>query len=404
MRFFFEAGREEDYDIMQIQAPVFDFDFFDPRILADPYQHDSDLRETSPVVWIPAYKTYAASRHNDVRAILSDWRSFSSRVRPFSLDRTPVSQILVADDPPNHTAVRAALNGFVSPTALAAAEKGFIETAEEVVSEFLDKRDFDAFDLASRFVLKAFPDYLGLPPDGRENLLPFGEALFNCFGPMNELAKASLERAENAFGWVEENCQRSVVAPGRLADQIYSLSDSGVVADADAAELVRSVLSAGFDTTILTLTAAIYYPAGDPSIWSHAEDPKYRRRLFEETLRIEPPARWVGRVVKERAIISGVEFAEGDNILLLLTSAGRDPRKWESPDAFSINRTNAGHLGFGYGIHACVGQVLARLEFEVLFAVLRKRARLLQRNGTPSRIINNTTNGWKSVPVRLIAA
>lgn len=91
-------------------------------------------------------------------------------------------------------------------------------------------------------------------------------------------------------------------------------------------------------------------------------------------------------------------------LLLLLASANRDPRKWDDPDRFDINRRSAGHVAFGAGIHLCVGQMLVPLEFEMILAAIAPRVRRIELTTEPRRKLNNTTRQFESLPVALIPA
>jgi cytochrome P450 len=88
---------------------------------------------------------------------------------------------------------------------------------------------------------------------------------------------------------------------------------------------------------------------------------------------------------------------------MLLASANRDPRKWENPDSYDIERRTSGHVGFGSGIHMCVGQLLARLEGEVMLSALASKVRSIEITGEPKREFNNTLRALESLPVAIKA-
>jgi cytochrome P450 len=100
----------------------------------------------------------------------------------------------------------------------------------------------------------------------------------------------------------------------------------------------------------------------------------------------------------------GVTIGEGRKVLLFLGAANRDPRRWGQPDDYEITRRAAGHVGFGTGIHGCVGAVLARLEGEVVLTALARKVARIEIAGTPRRRYNNTLRGLASLPMRLHAA
>ena len=94
-------------------------------------------------------------------------------------------------------------------------------------------------------------------------------------------------------------------------------------------------------------------------------------------------------------------IGEGEKVLMFLGAANRDPRRWERPDEYDIARRTSGHVGFGNGVHMCVGQLLARLEGEVLLGALARRVRAIEITGRPGRRYNNTLRGLESLPVTL---
>jgi cytochrome P450 len=100
----------------------------------------------------------------------------------------------------------------------------------------------------------------------------------------------------------------------------------------------------------------------------------------------------------------GVMVPPDTKVLMMAASANRDPRKWDDPDRFDINRKSAGHVAFGTGIHACVGQMVARLELEMILTAIVSRVRHIEIAAEPRRKLNNTVRQFGSLPVELIAA
>ena len=99
-----------------------------------------------------------------------------------------------------------------------------------------------------------------------------------------------------------------------------------------------------------------------------------------------------------------MDFPEGAKVLLFLAAANRDPRKWDNPDAFDIARSASGHVGFGFGIHQCLGQMVARMEAEAVLAALVERVGEIRLAGEPRYRLNNTLRALASVPVQLVPA
>ena len=102
--------------------------------------------------------------------------------------------------------------------------------------------------------------------------------------------------------------------------------------------------------------------------------------------------------------IGGHGVREGEKILMFLGAANRDPRRWADPDCYDITRKTSGHVGFGSGIHMCVGQLVARLEGEAMLAALARKVATIEITGPVKRRYNNTLRGLESLPLTLKAA
>jgi cytochrome P450 len=186
---------------------------------------------------------------------------------------------------------------------------------------------------------------------------------------------------------------------------LYQCADKGEISHDEAQKLVRSILTAGVDTTVNGIGASVYCMARYPDQWQKLRaNPKLARAAFEEAVRFESPVQTFFRTTTKATELGGVSLAADRKILLLLGAANRDPRKWEHPDSYDIERTTYGHVGFGAGIHMCVGQLLARLEGEVVLKALAERVRAIEILREPTRRFNNTLRGLQHLPVRLVKA
>ena len=192
-------------------------------------------------------------------------------------------------------------------------------------------------DLAQVYPLKVFPAAVGLEPDGRENLLIYGDVIFNSMGPRNELLAKSAARMGPVTQWIMEHCERAHLRPDGLGDRIYQAADAGEISHSQAPMLARSFLSAGVDTTINGLGNALFSLAHHPGQYArlHA-DPTLARPAFEEALRWESTAQTFFRTAGRDCRIAGLPVAENTKVLCLLAAANRDPRKWPDPDRYPI--------------------------------------------------------------------
>jgi cytochrome P450 len=391
--------------------PVLDIDPFSDAFLSDPYPHHQAMREAGPVVWLEHYGIWAMARHQEVRDALTDWQTYCSGAGVGLSDfrkeppwRPP--SIILETDPPLHTRTRAVLTRILSPAAINILRETFAREAEILVDRLVERREFDGVaDLAEPYPVKVFPDAVGLSEQGRENLLPYGTMVFNSFGPRNDLFDKAMANAGPVRDWIMSKCSRAALAPNGLGMQIFNAVDAGELTEDEAGMLVRSFLSAGIDTTVYGLGNALYCFAGHPEQWSVLrENPNLIRGSFEEVLRFEAPVQTFFRTTAKAVDVGDVQIGDGEKVLLFLAAANRDPRRWDKPDTFDVRRRAAGHMTFGTGIHGCVGQAVARLESEAIFAALVKRVVSFEMTGKPERRLNNTLRGFDSLPLRVKAA
>ncbi|MFI0355991.1 cytochrome P450 [Actinomadura sp. 9N407] len=397
---------------MNTQAlPSIDTDPFGHEALEDPAELHAALRDAGPVAYLSRYDVFALARYEEVHAALTGWQDFQSAagvgLSNFRHEKPwrPPSLLLEAD-PPRHDAPRAVLSKVVGPRALRRLRESWLAAAEELVDRVVAEPEFDALPrLAEAFPLRIFPDAVGLGPDGRENLLPYGEFLFNSFGPPNDLVEKGRPDAGRLAAWVNEQCARDRLAPDGFGAQIWAAADRGDITHEQAPLVVRSLLSAGVDTTVHGLGAVLYAFATHPDQWERLRaEPGLARVAFDEAVRWQSPVQTFFRTALGDHEIGGTTIPDGRKILMFLGAANRDPRRWDDPDAFDLSRDPSGHVGFGMGLHQCVGQHVARLEAEALLTALARRVERIEIAGTPRRHHNNTLRAWESLPVRVALA
>jgi cytochrome P450 len=391
--------------------PVLDLDPFSTGFLSNPHSFHEQLREAGPVIWLSRYGIWAMARYHEVSAALNDWQTFCSRcgagLADFKKDKPwrPPSIILEAD-PPAHTRTRGVLSRILSRPALETLRAGFEQEAQRLIEGLLHRGRFDGVKhLAEAFPLSVFPDAVGLVREGRENLLPYGNMVFNAFGPHNQLLEDSMATVAPVIAWITAQCRREALSKDGIGAQIYAEADAGHVTHEEAALLVRSLLSAGLDTTIFGISNALHCFASNPEQWQCLrENPALARAAFEEVIRYASPVQTFFRTTTKAVELAGVHLDEGQKVLLFLAAANRDPRKWQDPDRFDIRRKTLGHVGFGYGIHTCVGQMVARLEAESVLTVLARNVELIELTGPPTWRLNNTIRGLDTLPLAVRAA
>jgi 4-methoxybenzoate monooxygenase (O-demethylating) len=403
-----------------MNPPASDLDPFSDEFLADPYPGHEELREKGPVVRLTHYGIWAIARYQQVHAALNDCQTYCSSagigLEPPPFPSSPAEEgrvgiktpwrppsLILEADPPLHAGTRAVLVRILSAAALRRLRTRFAVAAEELVEDLVAHGRFDAIsDLAEAYPVRVLPDALGLAEEGRDNLLAYGSMVFNAFGPRNRLFEESTRNLAPVRDWIMAKCARDALAPGGFGAQIYAAADRGDISHDEAPLLVRSFLSAGVDTTVNGLGAALWAFICHPQQWAllHRE-PGLARPAFDEVLRWESPVQTFLRTTTRAVTVGPTRLGEGEKVLLFLAAANRDPRRWQEPERFDIRRATMGHVAFGSGIHGCVGQVLARMEAEFILGALARRVDRIELAGEPRRRLNNTLRAFASLPVEV---
>lgn len=398
-------------DAGEARVPISDVDPFSVEFFEDPHRIHDVLRETGPVIRLSRWNVFAVARYEEVHAVFNDPETFCSRrgvgLSDFAKEEPwrPQSLILEAD-PPDHTRARAILNKVLSVGVMRSLRDRFQAEADRMVDDLLERGSFDAIpDLTEAFPMSVFPDAVGLKNEGRDHLLPYASLAFNAFGPDNELRRRALAEAGPHVAWVTRQCERDNLREDGFGAAIHAAADRREIEPGNATLLVRSLLTAGIDTTVNGLGAAVWALASFPDQWQRLRaDPTLARAAFEEAVRLESPVQTFFRTTTRPVELSGFAIGEGEKVLMFMGAANRDPRRWQEPDRYDITRRTSGHVGFGSGIHMCVGQFVARLEGEVLLSALARKVASIEITGPVKRRYNNTLRGLESLPVTLKAA
>jgi len=393
---------------MTTPIPKTDIDMFSAESVRNARRVDDGLRELAPVVWLERENIAMLGRHEHVSKYLVDWKSFSSTSRPWHDPNSVRPEILLTDDPPRHTQVRAVIGRALSPKAMKEMEDRFRREAEVLVDDLLAHAD-EAIDAVSgitaRYVHKVLPDIMGLPEEGREAMTPFGNAVWATMGPMNDLFHEAMAQAGNSFEWVDRACSRESIRPDSLGGEMYAAADRGEISEQDAKLLTLTILSAGSDTTVITMANALNAFARFPEQYQILRnDPSLLRNAFDEALRWDSPSRMAGRITKQDVQIDDYVIPEGTRCGLMFSTANRDPRKWDAPERYDIRRDLRGQVGWGQGIHMCVGKALAQAEADALLGEIVRRVARVEPAGEPEPWMTTIGHGPIKVPVRLHAA
>jgi cytochrome P450 len=385
--------------------PDYPIDIFTPEAVRNAREVDDALREFAPAVRLHD-GTVMIARHEHVSAGLLDWKAFSSTSRPWHDPDSPRPEILLTDDPPRHTQVRKVIADALSPRALERVKGIFEDRARDLLGR-LREREGEPVDAVSEitqaYVFQVLPDILGLPEEGRQYMHGFSEMVWATMGPPGELFDQAMQNDFSAVvEWLETQCDRRALDPEGIGEQIYAAADSGQVTTAEAKLLLQTVLSAGADTTFITMANALRAWALFPDEYARLRgEPKKVRAAFDESLRWDSPSRMAGRIATRDVEIGDYVVPAGTRCGLMFAAANRDPRFWDAPEDYRLDRETKHSLGWGYGIHGCVGRVLAQMEASALLGQIVRQVESIELAGAYEPWMTTVGHGPIRQPVKL---
>jgi cytochrome P450 len=372
---------------------VADQDLLSPELTEDPYAYFAGLRATDPVHWAEANKAWLLTRYDDVVAAYADPRLSSDRVRPLLGVLPPqrraeygpmletIGHWMVVTDPPAHTRLRKLANHAFRQQRVNAMGSWIGELVDGLLDDFVASGSDDFLnDVAYPLPAAVIARMMGAPQQDRGKFQHWSDELaLVAFSAGGEDRASRYTRAlagvRELQEYLAELIERRRREPGEDMISLLLSSAGGEGADAegdhlDDAELMALcslILFAGHETTTNLLCNALVALDRHPAQLARlSDDPSLVNRAVEEVLRFEGPIKIIIRWVVEDHDRDGRPVRAGDRVFLVQQSANRDGGTFADPDRFDIGRaTQPLHVGFGRGIHACLGAQLARIEARV---------------------------------------
>ncbi len=383
------------------------FDPTSPAFLADPYPVLAELREATPVLRHEELDRWFVTRHADVRACLRDrrlgrnYRHVGSDEEFRALPLDPRWQgfwdverwSLLWLEPPDHTRIRKLVAAAFTPRSVEAVREPAARLARELLDPLVERGHMELLcDFAQPYSIGLICEWLGVPSDDQRALLDWSHSMVKMYE--FETSEEQAVRA-NAAAVAFRDFVLDLIAERRLApraDLVSGLLEARVdgehLSDAEIVSTVIVLLNAGHEATVNTLGNGVLALMRIGDQWERLLDGSVRAETaIEELLRYDPPLQLFERWVLEDGVdVGGVQIARGERISVLFGAANRDPRVFESPDAFDVGRPNAAeHISFGGGIHVCIGAPLARIELEASLRALVERCPRLELAAEPRR-------------------
>lgn len=393
------------------------FDPFSEEFFNGPWEIYRRMREEAPVYYNEEHDFYALSRHEDVAAAFKDWETYSSA---YGLDlamvrsgEPPMIKAIILMDPPEHRQMRSLINKVFTPRAIEAMRPMVTETIERYIS-VADPTRFDVVqDFSALFPVEVITQMLGVPEEYRQKVREWVDTSLHREPGQIEMSQKGLEAVGEAFALYYQIIQERRAEPrddmfSRLIAAEIEREDGQKTSldDFEIASFATLLGGAGAETVTKLIGNAAVTFARNPDQWQKLLDDRSKiPAAVEELLRYEAPAQYNVRRSMRDVHLHGVTIPAGKPVFLLGGSANRDPEAFTDPDKFDIDRdrTEAQNLGFGYGVHSCLGAALARMESAI---ALQKLLDFMPRYEVMwddcRRVAMQNVAGWSHVPVRVL--
>lgn len=377
--------------------------FLDLAVRRHPHAPQRELLEQGPVYFDRSCGLHMVLGYDEVRDISADAETFSSvtgllLVKEGSIqDRinaifeeegfVPTNTLVVAD-PPDHTFHRALLNKAFNAAAFKRMEEFVEATVQRLVAQFVEAGGGNFYkDIAALLPSLVVADMLGLNPSDFAKFRHWTDAVVAEANPDNseerqiEITHTICELQRYVSAKADEYLEHP--KPCVLSDIVHAEVDGRKLTRRELVSIFTILIAGSHDTTTSALCSAIYRLAIDQPLQDRMRaHPELMRGFVEEVLRIDSPVAGLFRRATRDTQIAGTPIPQGTIVMLRYGAANRDPKMFPDPDRFDPERPNAArHLGFGYGIHHCLGNLLARAEIRLVVSNLLSATRCFQLHG-----------------------
>lgn len=387
-------------------APVCSVDFYSDATIADPVTAYHQMLSLGPMVWLEPNRILAICGFDELTQSLRNDKVFQSG-KGVSIN-DDINQFIIGStlnsDRPRHDATRTITFSPLTPKALAAVRDRIQQEAEFIVDKLLAQDQFDAAaELAPHLPLTIVRDLVGLGDHGGANMLKWGAATFELMGDPRERRDAALANLKEMRGFLESpETLDNLPEEGWASRATKKAVEAGMPED-EASELMRDYIPPSLDTTISAIGYGMMLFAQNPDQWELIrQDPSMIRNGIEEIVRLNTPIRAFTRVTSEPIEVAGLPIAENTRLMMVYGAANRDASRFPDPDKFDITRNVRGHVGFGHGVHACLGMHLARLEMTCLFETLAKKVKRFELVGPVVPAVNSSIHSMANVPLKAV--
>lgn len=394
--------------------------------VANPFPILARLRAEDPVHRSDIMGGWVLTRYDDVRNALKDNRLSADRISPFLNHLPPDERQSIAElgamlqrwvvfmDPPRHTQMRALMNRAFTTSALAALEPKIAALVDQLIDDMLEKGDEADFisDFAYPLPATVIAMIIGVPPEDIDQIKAWSDDLATFVGSAletpgkRELAENSVSAMTIYFKDIIAHRRKRPPQDGTIIDNLIAVQGRGDVLD--EATLVAScifLLFAGHETTTNLFGNGMLAMLRNPDqLAALRATPALTDGAVEEMLRYDGPIAAMPRVTRQDYTIGDVTIPAGKRIFCMINAANRDPALFEDPDRLDLARPTNRHIGFGFGIHFCIGAPLARMEGRIGFPALMARLTTIEIRDEPTWNDSMVLRGLHRLPVRVRGA
>lgn len=396
------------------------FDPFSEDFFNGPYDTYARMRDEAPVYYSGDYDFFALTRHADVAAAFKDHQTYSSArgadlsmVRAMiSAGETPNPKMIIYMDPPDHRQMRSLVNKVFTPRAIGALRTMVAEQIERNLPS--DAEEFDAVqDFSAPFPVEVITAMMGVDPEQAQQVRHWIDRSLHRAPGQIDMSQDGMQAGIEMGMWCYELVQQRRAHPrddmlSRLiaAEIPDENGRSRQLDDIEITGFATLLGGAGAETVTKLIGSAVVLFARNPEQWQKLLNDRSKiPAAVEELLRYEAPAQYNVRCSTREITLHGVTIPAEKPVFLVGGSANRDPRAWTDPNRFDIERnpTEAQNLGFGYGIHSCLGAALARMESAIAIDRLLDVMPHYEVDwDNCQRVSMQNVAGWQKVPVRVL--
>ena len=360
---------------------MFRFDPYSPAVDADPFPYYKTLRDEYPCFWSEDAQMWILSRYSDIVTAGQDWQTYSSASGNLMTELPGrAGATLGSSDPPKHDRLRGLIQHAFMKRNLLALEEPMRAIAKEVFAECKGRKQFDFKEVSSKFTVKVLMAALGLPM-GDEAIVDEQIVRDNAVLMVQSDARTRTKGPEHlaAFEWMKEYASK-VIAMRRAAPRNDLISnfalaeiDGDRLDDNEVLLTTTTLIMAGVESLGGFMMMFAYNLATyNDALKAVVANPELLPDAIEESLRFNTSAQRFRRRLMKDVELHGQTMKAGDFVCLAYGSGNRDERQYPNPDVYDITRKPRGHLGFGGGVHACLGTAIARLAVKIAFDEFHK--------------------------------